>query len=164
VGGNGNQLNNRRPLTLNFLKCPETGFLNRDCGRKPQVNLRSRARCSNSNGRGIQPDQWRALDLSLTGGLLPTVRFKESTSAPWSHSNTYQLSLLSTPHLSRWTPPLNSGPAPVSKSAQTYPSHRIYVLCIGDIYYEHYRSLSIYKFIELRDLIRARCGSFLFSH
>ena len=62
----------------------ETGFLNRDCGRKPQVNLRSRARCSNSIGWGIQPDQGRpgtrALDLGLTWGLLPTVLFKESTS------------------------------------------------------------------------------------
>jgi len=45
---------------------PETGFLNGECGRKPQVNLRSRARCSNSIGWGVQPDQWRALDLSLT--------------------------------------------------------------------------------------------------
>jgi len=46
----------------------ETGFLNGDCGRKPQVNLRSieLPRCSNSIGRGVQPDQWRALDLSLT--------------------------------------------------------------------------------------------------
>jgi len=37
----------------------ETGFLNRDCGRRPQVNLRSRAPCSNTIGRGVQPDQWR---------------------------------------------------------------------------------------------------------
>ena len=45
------------------MSCPETGFLNGECGRKPQVNLRSRARCSISIGRGVQPDQWRALDL-----------------------------------------------------------------------------------------------------
>jgi len=63
----------------------ETGFLNGIVGRRPQVNLRSRARCLNSIGHGVQPDQWRprtrALDLRLTWGLLPTVRFKESTSA-----------------------------------------------------------------------------------
>ena len=29
-------------------------------------NLRSSARCSNPIGRGVQPDQWQALDLSLT--------------------------------------------------------------------------------------------------
>jgi len=57
-------------------RTPETGFLNGDCGRRAQVNLRSRARWSNSIGRGIQPDQWRP----RTGGLLPTVPFKESTS------------------------------------------------------------------------------------
>jgi len=55
-------------------------FLNGDCGRKPQVNLRSRARCSHSIGRSVQTDQWRALDLSLTWGLLPTVPSKESIS------------------------------------------------------------------------------------
>jgi len=55
-------------------------FFERGCGRKAQVNLRARARCSNSFGRGVQPDQWRALELSLTWGLLPTVPFKESTS------------------------------------------------------------------------------------
>jgi len=63
-----------------WIYCSETGFLNGDCGRKPQVNPRSRAQCSNSIGRGVQPDQWQALDLSLTWGLLPYVPFKEFTS------------------------------------------------------------------------------------
>jgi len=64
--------------------CPEVVFLKGTVWRRPQVNLRSRARCSNAIGRGVQPDQWRpwtrALDLRLTWGLLPTVPFKESTS------------------------------------------------------------------------------------
>jgi len=59
------------------LATTETGFLNGECGRKPQVNLRSRARCSNSIGRAVQPDQWRALGLRLTWGFLPHSPFKK---------------------------------------------------------------------------------------
>ena len=73
----------------------ETGFLNRQCERKPQVNLRSSARCSNPIGRGVQPDQWRALDLRLTWGLLPTDTIKKSTSARINFQNESGTSILS---------------------------------------------------------------------
>jgi hypothetical protein len=46
---------------------PEVASLNGTVGRRPQVNLRSGARCLNTIGQGVQPDQWRprtgALDL-----------------------------------------------------------------------------------------------------
>jgi len=45
----------------------EVASLNGTVGRRPQVNLRSRARCLNTIRRGVQPDQLRpgtgALDL-----------------------------------------------------------------------------------------------------
>jgi len=49
---------------------PEVASLKETVGRRPKVNLRSRARCSNTIGQGVQPEQWRprtgALYLRLT--------------------------------------------------------------------------------------------------
>jgi len=55
---------------------PEVDSLNRTVGRRPQVNLRSRAR----HWSGCTQFEHRALDLRLTWGFLPQPPFKKPVS------------------------------------------------------------------------------------